>query len=50
MYIFVISGDVEIEGIALHARDGLGIWECDGISMKMLSDAKILIMEVPMQA
>lgn len=49
-YIFVISGDIEVEGITLHARDGLGIWECDRVPMKILSNARILIMEVPMGA
>jgi len=49
VYIFVISGDVEVEGISLHARDGLGIWGSGQISMKILSDARVLIMEVPMK-
>lgn len=49
VYIFVISGDVEVEGVTLHARDGLGVWESESISMKILSNARVLIMEVPMK-
>lgn len=48
IYLFVISGEAEIEGTRLAARDGLGIWDTENISIHILSSARILIMEVPM--
>lgn len=49
VYAFVIDGRFHIEGKELSARDGLGIWEMEGIDVKGMSDdARVLIMEVPM--
>ncbi len=47
-YVFVLDGEVEINGSQLGRRDGLGIWEADSFAVKALSDARVLIMEVPM--
>ncbi|MDD2916996.1 MAG: pirin family protein [Candidatus Gracilibacteria bacterium] len=49
LYIFVISGSLEIENITLETRDGIGIWDTNHISMKMLANSRILLMEVPMR-
>lgn len=48
VYAFILSGDFSIEGQALHARDGFGIWDTDQISIIADSPAEILLMEVPM--
>ena len=49
VYAFVITGDVTIDGNRLHARDGLGIWETDTLSITAQSqDAEVLLIEVPM--
>ena len=49
VYVFVINGDVTVNGIALNLRDGLGIWATDRLSVKADSDnAEVLLMEVPM--
>ena len=48
VYAFVIDGDVEIEGQALSTRDGFGVWDTDQINIKTNSNAKVLLMEVPM--
>ncbi|GAB2825675.1 pirin family protein [Ferruginibacter profundus] len=49
VYAFIIKGDITIAGIALHQRDGLGIWDADKISLQAGSqDAEVLLMEVPM--
>jgi quercetin 2,3-dioxygenase len=49
-YIFVLSGDLTIDGIDLNTRDGLGIWDTNHISIKANSpDAEVLMMEVPMK-
>lgn len=48
VYAFVIEGDVTIEGQALNKRDGYGLWDVDKINIKADSNAKLLLMEVPM--
>ncbi len=48
VYIFVLEGDVAVEGQALNKRDGFGVWDTDQISLKAGSDAKVLLMDVPM--
>ena len=48
IYAFVIEGNVEIEGQKLEKRDGFGIWDTTKIKIKSTSEAKVLLMEVPM--
>lgn len=48
VYAFVLSGDVTINGQVLNARDGLGIWDTNQLSIKADSNAEILLMDVPM--
>jgi redox-sensitive bicupin YhaK (pirin superfamily) len=48
VYAFVLDGDVTIEGQALNKRDGYGIWDTNAIHIKADSNARILLMEVPM--
>ncbi|MDP4290485.1 MAG: pirin family protein [Bacteroidota bacterium] len=48
VYAFVLSGDVTINGQALKARDGYGIWDVDKIDIHAVSDTEFLLMEVPM--
>jgi hypothetical protein len=49
VYAFVIKGDVTLNGQALHQRDGLGVWEVDELTLTADSDARVLLMEVPME-
>ena len=49
LYIFVIDGEVEVEGQKLEQRDGLGVWETNKINLKSITDSRVLLMEVPMQ-
>jgi hypothetical protein len=49
VYVFVIDGDIEVNGQTLNARDGYGIWDTAGFSLKALSNAEVLLMEVPMK-
>ncbi|HOI86814.1 MAG TPA: pirin family protein [Lentimicrobium sp.] len=50
VYAFVLSGEVSIEGHALTARDGIGIYDTDKITFAAKSDgAEVLLMEVPME-
>ncbi len=49
VYIFVIKGDITINGHALNKRDGIGIWDTDSIEyISNTADTEILLMDVPM--
>jgi hypothetical protein len=48
VYIFVLEGKIEVEGQRLDTRDGLGVWETDSFTLKTSTEAKVLVMEVPM--
>lgn len=48
VYIFNLSGDIDINGHTLNARDGYGVWDTETISIKSSSDSEFLMMEVPM--
>lgn len=48
IYVFVLNGDVVVEGQELNTRDGFGIWDADKISILNKSNSELLIMEVPM--
>jgi redox-sensitive bicupin YhaK (pirin superfamily) len=49
VYAFVLDGDVTIDNQDLGKRDGFGVWDTESICIKADSDAKILLMDVPMQ-
>jgi hypothetical protein len=50
VYIFVLSGVVQVDGAELNHRDGMGIWEAEGFSLKSISNnTEVLLMEVPME-
>ena len=48
IYVFVLDGEVSIGGQALSKRDGFGVWDTKDVSIKIISDAKVLLMDVPM--
>ncbi len=47
-YVFLISGSVKIDGELLNSRDAIGIWDVEKFTLNILSDAEILIIDVPM--
>jgi redox-sensitive bicupin YhaK (pirin superfamily) len=49
VYVFILKGEVEIDGTQLGERDGFGIWETDSFKVKATKDAEFLLMEVPME-
>lgn len=49
VYAFILEGEVTIEGQALGKRDGFGVWDTDKIELKASANAKVLLMDVPMQ-
>ena len=48
LYVFVLEGQVEVEGQVLDRRDGLGVWDADQLTVKASADSEVLLMEVPM--
>ncbi|MFZ4260603.1 pirin family protein [Sphingobacterium sp. HJSM2_6] len=48
VYIFVLSGDVTVDGHELSTRDGLGITNASQIQIQANTNAEFLIMEVPL--
>lgn len=48
VYMFIIEGKVEVDGEQLSKRDGIGIWDTDELEVKVIEDAKLLVIEVPM--
>jgi quercetin 2,3-dioxygenase len=49
LYAFVISGNITIDGQELETRDGLGITDFKTLDIKAATDAKFLLMEIPMR-
>jgi redox-sensitive bicupin YhaK (pirin superfamily) len=49
LYVFVISGTITVEGEELETRDGLGIWDFEKVDFIASTDAKFLLMEIPME-
>ena len=48
-YIMNIEGEIEVNGEKLEKRDAIGIGETAEIEIKANTDAKFLLMEIPMQ-
>jgi len=48
VYIFIISGEIEIDGLSAQTRDGIGITESDDVKINVVKPTEILVMEVPM--
>lgn len=49
VYAFVLDGEIELNGEKLSKRDGMGVWNTDALDVKATTDARVLLMEVPMQ-
>ena len=48
VYAFLLEGDATVAGESLNRRDAVGIADATSFTVKAGSDAKILLMEVPM--
>lgn len=48
LYIFIVEGEVEIEGNILNSRDAITFTEKNEISINTKTSAQVLIIEVPM--
>ncbi len=48
LYVFVLSGDLTVDGEKLQTRDGMGISDFSSVKISADSDSEVLLMEVPM--
>ncbi len=48
VYVVVIKGSIEIDSKIFNHRDAVGISETDNVEIKVLEDAELLAVEVPM--
>ena len=47
VYVFLIEGSAEIAGDLIKKRDAVGVWETDRFNLKMASNSRVLLIEVP---
>lgn len=47
VYVFVLNGEVEIEGKTFKTRDGVGIQDFNSLKISGQKDSEVLLMEVP---
>jgi redox-sensitive bicupin YhaK (pirin superfamily) len=48
LYIFVVDGDLEVDGNSLSTRDGIGIYDTKEVTLSSNSNSELIIIEVPM--
>jgi redox-sensitive bicupin YhaK (pirin superfamily) len=49
VYIFVVDGEVTIEGQSLSKRDAIGVYDTDKVSISAHKNSELILIEVPMQ-
>lgn len=49
VYVFVLEGNVNINGQELGKRDALGVWDTNNIQIKAGTAAQVLLVDVPMK-
>ena len=47
VFIFVIEGLIEVDGVTLNKKDGLGVWDTNQISIRSAEKSEFLIIETP---
>ncbi|GGK73973.1 pirin family protein [Rufibacter glacialis] len=47
VFVFNISGSLEVNGQPVDHREGLGIWETDQLDFTFSTDSRFLLIEVP---
>jgi redox-sensitive bicupin YhaK (pirin superfamily) len=48
LYVFVVEGDIDIEGNSLSKRDAIGISDINQVSITSNENSELIIVEVPM--
>lgn len=49
VYIFLIEGEIKIDGEVLSNRDGIGFWETNHIEILAKENSEFLLIEIPME-
>ena len=49
LYLFVLQGQIFVDGHILDRRDALAIWETSKLEVTSNGESKVLLMEVPME-
>lgn len=47
-YLFLIEGELEVDGEIIGKRDAIGIWDTDKFNIKATQNSELLLIEVPM--
>jgi quercetin 2,3-dioxygenase len=47
VFIFTISGQLQVNDLLLPARDAIGIWETDSIEISCMEESRFVIVETP---
>lgn len=48
VYIFIVEGEITVNGENFTRRDGIGLWNTESFGITATTDARVLLMEVPM--
>jgi quercetin 2,3-dioxygenase len=48
-YLMNIEGEISVNGETIETRDAIGIWDASEIEIKANTEAKFLVMEIPMK-
>ena len=49
VYVMVLESEASVGGQPLGRRDAVGIWNTERVGMEATHDARLLLIEVPMQ-
>ena len=47
VYLFVLEGELSIDGKAIRKRDAMGIWDRDLINLQIEQESRFVVIEVP---
>jgi redox-sensitive bicupin YhaK (pirin superfamily) len=47
VYIFVLEGNLVVDGEQIGKRDAIGLWETDSFTIKAQQDTEFVVIEVP---
>ncbi len=48
VYIFILEGEITINGEKFTRRDGIGLWNLEKFDITAVTKASVLLMEVPL--
>lgn len=50
VYVMVIEGEIALGDQVLKRRDAIGVWDTETFELKILQDAQVLLVDVPMNS